>query len=133
MRYMLDTNICIYMIRKRSPHALSRLTACVPGSVAVSSITVAELQFGVSKSQYPAQNQQALDMFLIPLQIADFDYQAASAYGQIRAALESLGQPIGALDMLIAAHALSLDALLITNNVFEFSRVPGLALEDWTK
>ena len=92
---------------------------------------MAELQYGVWKSQYREQNQRALSQFLIPLVIADFDEQAASVYGKVRATLEAQGTPIGSLDTLIAAHALSLNVTLVTNNIREFSRVPGLRLENW--
>ena len=133
MKYLLDTNICIYLIRKRPLHVLQRFSTYSVGEIAISSITVAELQFGVQKSQYPAQSQRALEQFLIPLSIVDFDHEAAVAYGGIRAALESLGTPIGPLDTLIAAHALSLNLTLVTNNTKEFSRVPHLKVDNWAK
>jgi len=133
MKYILDTNICIYLIKQRPPQVLARLASISLGDVGVSSITVAELQYGVQKSRYVDQNQQALEQFLIPLIIVDLDYRAAVVYGMIRAALEQQGAPIGALDTLIAAQALSLDATLITHNVREFSRVPGLKLVNWAQ
>ena len=133
MNYLLDTNICVLLIRQKSPQVLARLTAQGLSDVAISSITVAELQFGVYKSSQVDQNQQALDQFLLPLNILAFDSVAALSYGQIRAALERQGLPIGSLDTLIAAHALSVQLTLITNNVREFSRVAGLKIEDWTK
>jgi tRNA(fMet)-specific endonuclease VapC len=95
-------------------------------------ITVAELEYGVHRSQHQAQNQQALVQFLVPLAILDFDYDAAVAYGHIRGYLEALGTPIGSLDTLIAAHALSQQLTLITSNPREFARVPGLTIEDWS-
>ena len=131
MKYMLDTNICIYLIKKKPPRVLRKFSAYAVGEVAISVITVAELQFGVQKSQYPSQNQRALEQFLAPLTIAGFDSKAAIAYGRIRATLERQGTPIGSLDTLIAAHALSLDVTLVTNNVKEFSRVPDLKLANW--
>ena len=131
MRYLLDTNICIYLIRKKPPQVLRKFNTYSVGEVAISSITVAELQFGVQKSQYPSQNQRALEQFLVPLTIVDFDYKAAIAYGRIRATLEGQGTPIGPLDTLIAAHALSLNVTLVTNNIREFSRVPDLKLANW--
>jgi len=131
MRYLLDTNICIYLIRKKPPQVLQKFNTCSVGEVAISSITVAELQFGVQKSRYPSQNQRALEQFLIPLTIVDFDYKAAIAYGRIRATLESQGTPIGPLDTLIAAHASSLNLTLVTNNIREFSRVSDLKLANW--
>jgi tRNA(fMet)-specific endonuclease VapC len=132
MHLLLDTNICIYLIKRRPPSVLKRFNAFAAGSIAISSITVAELEFGVQKSQYPSQNRQALEHFLLPLMILDFDHEAARTYGKIRAWLEARGKTIGALDMLIAAHALSKGLPLATNNVREFSRVPGLKVINWT-
>ena len=101
------------------------------GDIGVSAITVAELEFGVQKSQFRTRNQQALTQFLLPLQIVDFDRSAAVVYGDLRATLEKKGTPIGSLDTLIAAHALSLQVTLITNNQKEFSRIPNLQLDNW--
>jgi len=131
MRYLLDTNICIYLIKKRPRQVLQKFNAYSVGEIGVSSITVAELQYGVRKSQYPVKNQQALKQFLLPLVIADFDEQAAIAYGEVRAVLEAQGTPIGPLDTLMAAQAISLGVTLVTNNVKEFSRVQGLRFENW--
>ncbi len=131
MKVLLDTNACIFVIKQKPASVLSRVAAMAVGDIGVSSITVAELQFGVAKSQHVAQNQAALEQFLAPLEIVDFDTDAAAAYGRIRAKLEAAGTPIGALDTLIAAHALSLGMTLITNNVREFARVPDLTVEDW--
>ena len=133
MKFLLDTNMCIYLIKKKPPQVLERFNDYLVGEIGVSSITVAELQYGVKKSQRPTQNQRALGQFLIPLVIADFDEQAAEAYGRTRAALEAQGTPIGALDTLIAAHALSLDVTLVTNNTRELSRVPDLRLANWAE
>src|SRR5512146_829589 len=99
MKLLLDTNICIYLIKKSPPLVLRRFDAYVAGTIGISSITVAELEFGVQKSLYPSQNQEALEQFLLPLVILDFDHEAARAYGQIRALLESRGRVIGSLDM----------------------------------
>ncbi|HDD53650.1 MAG TPA: type II toxin-antitoxin system VapC family toxin [Thermosulfidibacter takaii] len=131
MRYLLDTNICIYIIKKRPTEVLERLVSLDPEEVGVSSITVAELEYGVAKSSRPRQNREALLNFLAPLQILAFDDQAAQHYGKIRAYLERKGQTIGAMDLLIAAHARSLSLTLVTNNEKEFSRVPGLTVENW--
>ena len=131
MKYLLDTNICIYLIKKKPPQVLQQFRSHSIGDIGISSITVAELQYGVQKSQYTEQNQRALEQFLVPLVVASFDEQAAAEYGKIRAALEAQGTPIGALDMLIAAHALSLGVTLVTNNVREFSRVSELQLVNW--
>ena len=132
MNLLLDTNICIYLIKQRPPSVLKRFDTYAAGTIGISSITVAELEFGVQKSQYPSQNQQALDQFLLPLVILDFDHEAARAYGKLRAWLETRGRVIGALDMFIAAHALSKGLSVATNNVREFSRVPGLKVLNWT-
>jgi len=99
----------------------------------ISSITLAQLRYGVAKSRYPDKNAEALDEFIIPLEIFPFTEDATLAYGEIRATLERLGTPIGSMDLLIAAHAVSLGVALVTNNTREFSRVPGLNLVDWTK
>lgn len=131
MRFLLDTNICIYII-KRKPHSvIKRFNTLQPSDVGVSSITVAELEYGACKSQKPDQNKAALQQFLIPLEILVFDQQAAQAYGTIRANLERQGQIIGSLDMLIAAQAKSEGITLVTNNVKEFLRIPDLQLENW--
>lgn len=133
MKYMLDTNICIYLIKKHPVQVLRHFEMHAVGKIGVSSITVAELQYGVEKSQHVQRNQEALVRFLVPLVIADYDMAAAVAYGEIRALLERQGHPIGALDTLIAAHALSLDAILVTNNDREFNRVPGLSVVNWAE
>lgn len=128
---MLDTNICIYIIRKKPLDVQKRFERHAITDFALSSITLAELQYGVEKSSAKTKNQQALDLFLIPLTILDFDDAAAISYGAIRTALESVGFVIGSMDMLIAAHALSQDLTLVTNNAREFRRVPGLRVEEW--
>jgi tRNA(fMet)-specific endonuclease VapC len=131
MKFLLDTNICIYLIKRKPLKVLQKFNAYQVGDIGVSSITVAELEFGIQKSQFPSKNQTALTQFLLPLQIADFDHAAAVIYGNIRATLAKQGTPIGSLDTLIAAHALSLKVTLITNNLKEFSRVPNLKLDNW--
>jgi tRNA(fMet)-specific endonuclease VapC len=132
MRYLLDTNTCVHLIRHRPAGLLQKLTSLPVGEAGVSSITVAELQYGVRKSRRPEQNTEVLAMFLSPLAIANFDYKAAEAYGRMRAHLEGSGASIGPLDTLIAAHAVSLDAALVTNHLGEFNRMPQLRVEDWT-
>jgi tRNA(fMet)-specific endonuclease VapC len=129
---MLDTNICMYIIKQKPPAVLEHFREYQVGDIAISSITLAELRYGVAKSRYKEKNAQALDEFVIPLEILPFDEGATRAYGEIRAALEKAGTPIGSMDLLIAAHAASLGVTLVTNNTREFSRVPGLALTDWT-
>lgn len=131
MRAMLDTDICIHLIRHKPAEMLRRLAALSVGDVGISAITAAELHCGVNKSQHPEDNRWALDQFLIPLVIAPFDHVAATRYGVVRAALERQGTPIGALNTLIAAHALSLDVTLVSYNGREFGRVPGLSVIDW--
>ena len=127
---LLDTNICIYIINTRPPEVLARFHRHRLGEIGVSSVVAAELAFGVAKSG-SMRNRRALEMFLAPLEILPFDERAVWVYGDLRADLEKRGQGIGSLDTMIAAHALSLEALLVTNNTREFERVPGLQLENW--
>ncbi|HUT08318.1 MAG TPA: type II toxin-antitoxin system VapC family toxin [Candidatus Latescibacteria bacterium] len=131
MRFMLDTDSCIALIKRKPAKMLDKLTSHAPGDVGLSTVTLAELRYGVAKSAQKERNRQALDEFLLPLEIADFGETAADAYGEVRAALEKAGTPIGPLDTQIGAHALSLDAVFVTHNVREFRRIPGLAVEDW--
>ena len=128
---MLDTDICVELIRKQPAKLVKRLVQLSVGDVVVSAITVSELQYGVQKSRNPERNLEALEQFLLPLVIVEYDYAATATYGQIRAYLEKNGTPIGSMDLLIAAHALALEVILVTNNVREVSRVPNLAVEDW--
>ncbi len=130
MKYLLDTDICVYVINERPRRVLDRFVKQEVGEIGVSSVTAAELAFGVAKSG-SQRNRQALEAFLLPLKIADFDLAAAFSYGEVRTFLEGKGQVIGPLDMLIAAHAKSLGATLVTNNLREFKHVPGLAVENW--
>jgi tRNA(fMet)-specific endonuclease VapC len=131
MKLMLDTAICIDLIRKRPSSVLSRFTSHSIGDIGISTITLAELEYGVSASSRPATNRQALHKFVSPLEVAPFDREATTVYGDLRSALESKGQTIGSMDLLIAAHAVSLGVRLITHNVREFERVLGLRVEDW--
>lgn len=133
MRYLLDTNICVMLIRQKPQTVLAQLTQHPFTDVAVSAITVAELHYGVAQSAQPAQNQQALTYFLLPLTILPFDGQVAAAYGEIQVYLEAQGTPIGAIDTLLAAHAVSHKLIFVTNNVRGFAGVPGLRVEDWIK
>jgi tRNA(fMet)-specific endonuclease VapC len=133
MKYMLDTNICIFIINKRSPRVLQKIAAQDVGDIYISSVTVAELFYGVYKSERIEQNHQALTQFLLPLVVLEFDALASEAYGKIRMRLEKKGTPIGSMDMLIAAHASSAKMTLVTSNTKEFARVPDLVVEDWTK
>jgi len=131
MKYLLDTDGCIELIRRKPPRLIARLTKRQPGDVGLSSITTAELRFGVAKSGDPGKNRQALAGFLVPFEIVPFDESAAMAYGEIRAALEKAGTPIGSMDLLIGAHALSLGATLVTANIREFRRIRGLRTVNW--
>ncbi len=132
MTYLLDTNICVYVIRRKPALVLQRFQRQSPDEVAISSVTLAELRYGADKSAFPARNHAALHSFLAPISVDDFDSLAADQYGKVRADLERKGTPIGPLDTMIAAHALSLKVTLVTANTSEFSRVPGLVCEDWT-
>lgn len=131
--FLLDTNICIYLIRKRPAKVLERLMACSPDAVSISVVTHCELSYGVSKSQAKEKNREALELFLAPFQVLEFPAAAALAYGDIRAELERKGTPIGAMDLMIAAHALGIGATLVSNNLREFRRVPGLVTENWAR
>lgn len=131
MVLLLDTNICIYLIREKPRAILERFNEHAPGDIGISAITLAELEYGVSKSSKPAKNKAALDQFVAPLDVVAFDRAATAVYGKLRATLERKGQSIGAMDLLIAAHALSLNVRLVTHNVREFGRVPGLRIESW--
>jgi len=133
MRYMLDTNICIYIIKQKPEKVLRRFQTHSVGDIGISSITLAELRFGVEKSRQAEKNRQALDEFVLPLEIADFGEKAADSYGKIRSALEKEGKPIGSMDMLIGAHALSLGATLVTNNTGEFKHIKNLKIADWSR
>ncbi|MGA1875646.1 MAG: type II toxin-antitoxin system tRNA(fMet)-specific endonuclease VapC [bacterium] len=133
MRFLLDTNICIYIIKRKPFQVINKLRTFNISDIGISSITLSELEYGVVKSSRSDQNRDALINFLAPLEIIPYDDRAASHYGEIRAHLERIGQPIGAMDMLIAAHARSLAVTLVTNNSREFERVPQLQLENWVR
>jgi len=131
MKYMLDTNMCIYIIKKKPPEIIQRFKQIEISQIGISSITLSELLFGVYKSSKPEQNKLALAQFAAPLEILPFGDEAADFYGRLRTQLEKQGTPIGSLDMLIAAHALSFGCILVTNNEKEFSRVLSLKVENW--
>jgi len=133
MKYMLDTNICIYVIKKMPPAVIRRFVQHDAGEICVSSIMYAEMIHGVEKSQAKERNRIAYTLFMSALTVLDFDAPAAEAYGKIRADLELKGEPIGPMDMLIAGHAKSQDLILVTNNTREFARVDGLKLENWAE
>ena len=133
MKYFLDTNICIYVINEKPKKVLRKFEQYPVHEFGISSITHAELQYGVEKSKNKDTNQNALDEFLLPLTILPFHgKRLVACYGGIRALLESKGKTIGPFDMLIAAHALSLDLTIISNNIKEFYRTPNLKFENWT-
>ena len=132
MKYLLDTNTCILLIKKKPPSVLQKLNAVKQYGVAISAITLAELEYGVANSIQKQKNADALTQILTLIDVLSFDAKAAYHYGLIRAYLQSKGQLIGPLDMLIAGHAVAAGLVIVTNNAGEFSRVDGLAVEDWT-
>ena len=133
MIYLLDTNICIYIINKKPPAVVKRIQSKLPEQIAISSITLAELEYGIVRSRYPDRNRIALLEFLIPFMILDFDQMASVVYGWIRSFLESKGKPIGPMDLLLAAQAKSRNMILVTNNEKEFNRIDGLQTENWAR
>lgn len=133
MKYMLDTNICIELIRNKPQSLIEKITSYQLGEIGASSITVAELAHGANKSNQVEKNLLALEQFLLAIEVADFDQRASATYGKIRAFLEKEGNAIASMDMLIGAHALSLNVVMVTNNIKEFKRIPNLQVEDWLK
>jgi tRNA(fMet)-specific endonuclease VapC len=132
VKYLLDTNTCIYIINKKPPSAVDKIRSKHPDEVSISTITIAELEYGVYRSKHADQNRIALLEFLVPFVILDFDQSAAAMYGSVRASLERKGTPIGPMDLLLAAQALSQQLILVTNNEKEFRRVAALRIENWT-
>ena len=131
MKYMLDTNMIAYAKNRRPACVLDQMLKHEPSEICISSITMAELEYGIFNSTKPAQNRNALMMFLSGIAVVPFDSSAALEYGEIRYNLKNQGIIIGGNDMLIAAHARSLDLILVTHSTKEFTRVPDLRLEDW--
>jgi tRNA(fMet)-specific endonuclease VapC len=131
MRYLLDTNICIYLIKRRPSEVFERFRQHSPQDVAISTITLFELQYGIEKSQYRQRSEDALAKFMLPLDLINLDRSAAIEAAAIRAQLESKGMPIGPYDLLIAGLARSQNMTLVTNNTKEFERIVGLHLENW--
>jgi tRNA(fMet)-specific endonuclease VapC len=131
MKFMLDTNICIYIIRRKPAEVIHKAKSIDASQVCISAITLSELEYGVQKSANAAKNRFALAEFVTPFEILPFDGEAAACYGEIRAMLERKGSPIGSMDMLIAAHALSHNLTLVTNNEKEFKRIPSLRVTNW--
>jgi len=133
MKYMLDTNICIYAIKHKPDTVIRKFLSHDPEELCISAITYAELMHGVEKSMAMEQNRIAMSLFLSPITILQFDGHAAEEYGRIKAELEKKGTPIGPMDTLIAGHAKSRGLILVTNNTREFNRVVGLTVEDWAR
>ena len=131
IRYLLDTNICIYLIKDKDPALKLKLYNKGIGCCAISAITLAELSYGVEKSSKVEQNKLALGLFLAPFELLPFSTNAAFYYGSIRQKLDLRGEIIGGYNLLIAAHALAEGLTLVTNNLAEFSRVDGLSVENW--
>ena len=133
MKFMLDTTTCIYIIKRKPSDVIERFNQTEISQIGISTITLSELFYCVSKSSKPVQNQMALTQFVAPLEILPYGDEAAQQYGRLSAYLEKQGTPIGSLDMLIAAHALSIGCILVTNNEKEFNRVPNLNIDNWVK
>ena len=132
MKYMLDTNICIYAVKKKFLRLSENMTAHAEDGLCISSIVKAEIEYGICKSSCPEKNRLAFEKFLKNISVFSFDESAAKEYGEIRAQLEKLGKPIGVNDLFIAAHCRALNYVLVTHNLKEFSRVKNLKIEDWT-
>ena len=133
MRFMLDTNTCVDVIRRRNDRVLRRMQRLRPGDLCVSSVTLSELEYGAAKSSDPQRNRLALAEFMTPLRVVPYDDTVAPVYGRVRTELERVGTPIGPWDTMIAAHALSLGLTVVTDNEREFRRVPGLKVQNWAK
>lgn len=131
MNYLIDTNICIYIMNRKPPDVIRKFKTFDIGMIGISSITVSELCYGASKSRDPRKNMERLNDFLTPFEILPYDHGASVIYGSIRTDLELKGTPIGPMDLLIAAHALSRDLVLVTNNEKEFKRIAQLTVENW--
>lgn len=132
IKYMLDTNICIYTIKKR-PNQVREAFVRHQDQMCVSVVTAMELIYGAEKSAIPAKNLGVVESFLSRLVVVDYDLHAAEHTGQLRAELQKQGEPIGPYDQMIAGHARSLGLIVVTNNEREFERVPGLRMENWVK
>ena len=131
MKYMLDTNVCIATIKECPEEVKEKLLKIPVGEIGISSIVVAELWYGIRLSSMRKHNEVALNEFLEYVIVLDWPEEAAPEYGRIRAQLKKKGTPVGANDLLIAAHALALDAVLVTDNIREFRRIPNLKIENW--
>jgi tRNA(fMet)-specific endonuclease VapC len=133
LKYLLDTNVCVDYLTRRFPRVIERIQEISPEDLATSSVVAAELRYGADKSRHAIRNHARLDVLLGEVRSLDFDLAAAASYGALRTSLERRGRPIGAHDMLIAAHALAAGLVLVTDNVREFARVPRLSVENWRR
>jgi len=133
MDQLLVTNICFYIIKKKPLEVFELFSSKEIGTIGISTITVAKLQYGVSKSSFLERNLMALNNFLLPFIIVNFDLGLSEVYGKIRSDLEKKGRPIGSMDLLIAAQAISLNITLVTNNTKELDRISGIKIENWVK
>ena len=131
--YLLDTNICIYLIKNRYPSLTEQIRKISPNEAAISAITLYELEYGSYKSKWGERTRDKFHTFLSPLSVIPFEPADAQAAGCIRAALEEEGNPIGPYDLLIAAQAYARNMTVVTHNMREFSRIPGLKVEDWVR
>jgi tRNA(fMet)-specific endonuclease VapC len=133
MKYLIDTNICIYIMNQRPSVVIKKFKRFEPGEIGISTVTISELQYGIAKSLHRDKNQRRLEEFTTPFEILAYDTAAARIYGDIRFQLEKSGKLIGPLDLLIAAHALSRGLVLVTNNEKEFKRIKNLKVQNWAK
>jgi tRNA(fMet)-specific endonuclease VapC len=133
LRFLLDTNVCIDYLTGRFAAVVDRIQGASPEDLATSSVVAAELRYGAEKSRRPDVNHSRLDILLSEIRVLEFDDAAARAYGTLRDGLEKRGRVVGAHDLLIAAHAVSLGLTLVTDNVREFSRIKGLAVQNWRR
>lgn len=133
MKYLLDTNICIYLMKRRPESVLRRFREVDPAEIALSIVTIAELEYGAAKSQNPQRNREQFNNFRRPFRVLGLDEADVQAFGAIRADLERRGMPIGAYDLLIGAQARCRELTLVTNNEREFDRIAGLNIENWVE
>lgn len=131
MKYLLDTIVCVDYLSGRHPPVIAKVHACSPSDLGLSTIVVAELRYGADRSARPKFNHARIDVLVGEIPTLDFDLEAASIYGRLRARLERAGTPIGPNDTLIASQALARDLVVVTDNVSEFRRVTGLEVENW--
>ena len=133
MKFLLDTNICIYLIKKKPKSLIKKITRFKNSDIGISAITVSELEYGVEKSEKQTQNRIALIEFLKNFETLPYNQSCAKIYGEIRTFLEKKGQIIGAMDLLIGSHGKAFNLTVVTNNQKEFKRIPGLKIENWVK